>query len=305
MKNIFNRRDQAVLEPVRSHPQVRGAFTLIELLVVIAIIAILAAMLLPALSKAKIKAQATMCMNNNRQLMLGWVQYSLDNDDRLVNNYDSPNVQSELANKTYRSWENSFEDWTINSYVTNLDGITQAPFYKYTGSPAVYKCPGDNYVAPLQRAYGWNSRPRSISMNCFFGATTPTWLSNLHPDANMFFTAYRQFLKAGAIPNPSQLYVMLDEHPDNINDGYFDNNANPNIASWSPQTWGDIPGSTHGGALGISFADGHSETHKWKSSACSIYPVTYRPIPVQPFSKDQANAYQDAQWLAERSSVPR
>ena len=300
LKNRLHDTRDTGIDPINSRRKKRGAFTLIELLVVIAIIAILAAMLLPALSKAREKANAISCMNNSRQLMLGWFQYAQDNNDQVVNNFGSVETLAEISGLTYRNWVNDVEDWTISPEVFDFTGIKRSPLFKYVGGTGVYKCPADHYLTGLQRAAGFTARPRSYSMNCYFGPYNPTWTSS----ANEFYPNYTQFLKLTMVPLPSTLYVTLDEHPDSINDGYFDNYASPNINTWSSQNWNDLPASYHAGACGFSFADGHSEVHKWRSSVCTILPVKFAPgIPHVPFSSDLVNAAADVQWLASRSSV--
>jgi len=281
----------------------RQAFTLIELLVVIAIIAILAAMLLPALARAKTRAQATYCMGNSRQLMLAWVQYYGDNNDQLVNNFGGLFAAAEEQAKTYNSWVNNYMTWNavdpVGNSIGNLDGMTKAPFYKYTSNPGVYKCPADHYVSPAQASAGIISRPRSYSMNMFFGANTPSSADSF----NATFPDYTQFLKAGNIRTPSGLFVTLDEHPDSINDGFLQTDPHTNAAAWN-----DLPATYHDGAGGFAFADGHAEIHKFKSRLCTILPVlftTFQGGRAVPFSQDGSGAgFQDATWVESRASVP-
>jgi prepilin-type N-terminal cleavage/methylation domain-containing protein/prepilin-type processing-associated H-X9-DG protein len=302
-KKMICRRD-AGIGRIGTRSEASRAFTLIELLVVIAIIAILAAMLLPALSKAKIKAQAIQCMGNSRQLMLAWIQYYNDNDDQLVNNYGGIFTAQEEQNKTYRSWVNDYMAWTtkdpVGNWITNTDGITMAPFYRYAGSLSIYRCPADYYVSPAQRAAGFTARPRSYSMNNFFGASFGPEYGSAKT-INHTFPNYRQFLKSGQIPSPADLFVMLDEHPDSINDGYLETNPDPTTTAWD-----DLPGTYHDGGCGVAFADGHSEVHKFKSRVCTILPVTYSNTKSWPaFSTDSSGAGQaDGLWIETRATIP-
>jgi prepilin-type N-terminal cleavage/methylation domain-containing protein/prepilin-type processing-associated H-X9-DG protein len=285
----------------------KTGFTLIELLVVIAIIAILAAVLLPVLHKAEVRAQAAGCMNNARQIMLGWIQYAGDNKDQLVNNYGGSFPATEEQNKTYRSWVNNVMTWQPTFHllpVTDIDGITQAPFYDYTRNVAIYKCPADNFVSTQQRAAGISSRPRSYSMNMFCGANVPPEVGPA-TTANNTFPTYRQFLTLSSIIRPANLWVVMDEHPDSINDGFLQSDPHPDITQWVAGTWNDLPASYHDGACGIAFADGHSEIHMWRSRTCTILPITFSAHPAwPPFSNDPIGAAQDAGWLAQLTSIP-
>jgi prepilin-type processing-associated H-X9-DG protein len=134
-------------------------------------------------------------------------------------------------------------------------------------------------------------------MNAYFGPYGPTSRATY----NNFDTAYRQFLKLSSVPNPAKLFVTLDEHPDNINDGYFLNYASLNQFD----LWNDLPASLHAGACTFSFADGHSEVHKWKSTKVTIQPVRMSPG-FQRFSiSSDPAAIEDRDWIRERMSVKR
>ncbi len=282
---------------MKQTPGERSAFTLIELLVVIAIIAILAAMLLPALTRGKLKAQGIFCMARHRQLALAWRMYTDDNRDVLL--YASGTVEAYQPG-TWMSGNLDFDPFNTSNWNPATD-IERSPLWPYCGhSAGIFKCPSDpSYVVVNGRNL---PRVRTMVMNLYLGGFGGN-------NGGAFdSTAWKLYLKSNDLnqPGPAQVFVFLDERSDAINWGNFYTDMSGAPTRTSPGNasacmLADMPGTYHGNAGGFSFADGHSEIKKWRDGR-TCPPLRSEAILFDGYAETPSPGNQDVIWLQQHAT---
>jgi prepilin-type N-terminal cleavage/methylation domain-containing protein/prepilin-type processing-associated H-X9-DG protein len=274
---------------IRNKPRRFQAFTLIELLVVIAIIAILASMLLPALARAKLRAQRTYCVNNLRQVAIACKLYADDNRQYVVSAY--PNYGAfaavsggQLVNNVWCAG-NAQTGGGNGSYVyygSDPTGIQLGKLFPYAKNLAIYHCPADHRNSGTGVPAQWQGKPilRSISMNSYMDGTSfgtaQDWTVTT-PNGGM--DPYKPvFRKETQITQAARTFLTLDEDQDSLSDAMF-------LVNMSNGTMYDLPSRAHGNGYGINFADGHAEIYllhgkslKWTSANKQCDPADWQAL---------------------------
>ncbi len=284
----------------------KSGFTLIELLVVIAIIAILAAMLLPALNRAKQRAVSIQCMGNYKQIGLAWFMYANDNSDRLVSNNDEFPEPGADKSKNWICPYGVTLDWSNQPKNTNTLYITvdsptlgTALLGPYVAKEVnIFICPADHYLSQSQSKLQWDHRLRTCAMNGAMGDGSK-WFSAADGGGGNW-PAYYNVKKYYDMhsPGPADCWVVMDEHPSSDDDATFF--VNPADANGTGTSFTELPGSLHANACGIVYADGHSDVHKWIGSV-DTPPVTYLGYVQGVSVSGDTGAQNDLLWLAQHT----
>ncbi len=298
-----HRQGSAGTEPPRSRQGCGAAFTLIELLVVIAIIAILAALMFPALGRAKAAGQRAACHNNFRQLQVGWHLYADENDNVLPLSWDGPEAG---LSPEYPSWAAGFVGFLgSGSYLSDATNVLYlvpglwGSIGPYVRSAKVYHCPADRSRAQIAGHH--YDRVRSVSSNYRVGCSA----SRVEDDIYDAFRFYRKYTDL-SVPGPARTFVFIDEHESTIGGPAFNN---PWLYAGGKTHWHlSLPASRHSSSsAAISFADGHVEMHRWLDPRTRVAVIKPGPVkgllgyePEDPSSPTNP----DAQWLFERSTAP-
>jgi prepilin-type processing-associated H-X9-DG protein len=273
-------------EPTRGHPNqetaAAAAFSQVDLLTVIVVLMLLGLLLSPALARTRVTDQTLQCRNNLRQLIHGWRLYAEDNNGKLPNSFE---------------WVGGYLDYSANNPDnTNINYLIHGLLGPYVTNPAVYKCPADQSQA-IENG-GKYPRVRTYSMSQSFCNANEGWLEYGDSPQNY----WRHYLKTTDMvaPSPVNLWVLLDESPDSVNDGAFGVAMSGNDPTRNK--WQDGPITLHDSGCSFAFADGHYEIKKWTDPRTIALKVTYTTRFTYGILQANNN---DIQWVKDRTTAPK